>query len=105
MSEDKNSQVNSNEWVTKLQDMFQSAQGELKKATKLGSRLITASQSSGDLKSEYEKLGRACYQAAKEKKNVDLSSDEIKKNMETITSLEKQLEDIENEVQSIKSES
>lgn len=105
MSDDsnQNDQLNTNEWVGKIQDMFQSAQTEIKKATQLGAKLVNASQSSTELKLAYEELGRLSFLASQAESPVeDFSSDEMKAALAKIRKIEKHLESIEEEVQNIK---
>ncbi len=105
MSDDsnQNDQLNTNEWVGKIQDMFQTAQTEIKKATQLGAKLVNASQSSSELKLAYEELGRLSFSASQaDEAKLDYSSEEVKLAVEKIVKIEKHLESIEDDVQKIK---
>lgn len=85
----------------KLQDLVQTFQGELKKTTQIGMKMISASQSNSELKESYEQLGILVVQAIK---NDDLKweNKETHRLIKKIDNLKKQLTSLEDDLHTIK---
>lgn len=92
---------NDQDWKTRFNDMVQSCQNELKRTTQIGMKMLSASQSNAQLHETYEQLGRLVKNAMA---TSDLSWDnpEAKELAQKIEKLEKELEGLEAEVQTIK---
>jgi hypothetical protein len=89
------------EWKSKVQEFFQSAQDEFKRTTEIGRKMLTASKTNSNLHEAYEELGML---VAKEIKKGKLKWDNarVKELLCQINDCEKDLETIESEVKKIK---
>ena len=104
-SESQSSRQNSTDWKIKLNDIVQTCQSELKKTTKIGMKMLSASQSNVQLHEAYEELGKwlvAEVQAGKI--SLGETDQEVKELVEKVQTLEEQLELFEQDVQDIKKE-
>ena len=103
MTSPNNEDKKSPEWVNSFRDMMQTAQSEFKRATQIGMKMISASQSTSNLHECYEELG-VLVRTALSEKELEWDNDQAKKLIERIETLEKELEGYEDEVQRIKKE-
>ncbi len=89
------------EWKSKVQELFQTAQEEFRRTTEIGRKMLTASKTNSNLHEAYEELG---VLVAKEVKNGNLKWDNprVKELLCQINECEKDLETIESEVKKIK---
>lgn len=89
------------EWKSRVSEIFQTCQEELKRTTEIGKKMISASKMNTLLHDTYEDLGRLATIAIKEGtlKWDDPRIDEI---MSKIESYENDLEKIEGDVNNIK---
>lgn len=89
------------EWKSRVQELFQTAQDEFKRTTEIGRKMLTASKTNSSLHEAYEALGML---AAKEIENGNLewNNPKVKELLEQISHCERDLEDIESEVKKIK---
>lgn len=92
----KNSQ-----WKSKMQEILQVCQDELKKTTEIGKKMLEASKTNSNLHEAYEELGILAAKAFEEKK-IKWEDPKVKKLMETIDSYKQDLKEIENDVNKIK---
>lgn len=102
----KNNQSNQNntdsaDWKGKINDLVNTCQSELKKTTKIGMKMISASQSNTQLHEGYESLGKWLFQEV-EAGSISIDNEDILKVISKIKELEVQLKDYEQEVQDIK---
>lgn len=91
----------SNDWKLKLNDLVQTCQTELKKTTKIGLKMLSASQSNVQLHEIYEILGKWLVE---EVQNGELDIDDVKVEglIAKVKDLENQLEGFEKDVHDIK---
>ena len=97
MSEDKNNV----DWKSKFNDMFSTAQAELKKTTQIGMKMLSASQSNSQLHETYKKLGHWVVEQV-DNKTLDIDNEEVLAWVEKVKVLEEQLKEYEQEVQDLK---
>jgi len=102
-SDDKNSERSQNDWKDRFNDLVQSAQSELKKTTKIGMKMISASHSNVQLHEAYEALGKWVLEEI-EAKRVLVTKPKIQDLVDKIKTLENELESYEKDVQEIKKE-
>lgn len=98
------SEDSSNDWKNKFNDLVNTCQSELKKTTKIGMKMISASQSNSFLQNRYEKIGRWLveqYDAGK----IQVEDKEVLEWIAKAKELTSQLDDFEQEVRDIKKES
>ena len=102
-----NSSQHSNQttdWRLKINDLVQTCQAEIKKTTKIGIKMLSASQSSTQLQAAHEDLGKwLCTQIKAGKISLSDEDEKAKSLIEKVEELESQLESFEKDVQSIKS--
>ena len=94
---------NSNDWKKRLSDVLNSCQGELKKTTEIGRKMLAASRRNSELKEAYEMLGLMAMSDVKNGKmqwNNTKAMDLIKK----IEKFEEELQKMEGDVQDIKAD-
>ena len=89
------------EWKSRLRKLMREAQDEISKATVIGKKMLTASQTNSNLHESYEELGRM---AAKHLKSgiLEWENSRVSELLEEIEAYEKDLHLIEKEVQDIK---
>ena len=92
------------EWKSKLQKLMKECHEEISKATVIGKKMITASQTNTNLVSSYEELGRL---AAKHLKSgiLEWENPRVNELLEEISECEKNLQMMEGEVKKIKVQS
>lgn len=88
-------------WKGRFNDIMNLAQGELKKATKIGKQMIIAGQSNSSLNSLYAKLGELTYRSLK-KDILDWENKEAERLVQDIDEIKNALEDLEDKIQNIK---
>ena len=88
-------------WKTKLNDIVNTCQSELKKTTQIGMKMLSASQSNSELHDTYEALGRLLKEGI-ENQTINLENEEIDILIAKANKLEADLEGLESEVQNIK---
>lgn len=93
--------MQNHEWKSKLQKLMKGCQEEITKATVIGKKMISASQTNSNLHESYEELGRL---AAKHMKSGTLEWENPRVNelLDKINHCEADLQVIEKEVQKIK---
>jgi hypothetical protein len=90
-----------NDWKDKFNDLVNTCQSELKKTTKIGMKMISASQSNTQLHDAYETMGRWLLEQVESGK-ITVEDEEITAIIGKVQELETQLKDYEREVQDIK---
>ncbi|MGK0367630.1 MAG: hypothetical protein ACI9QD_000768 [Thermoproteota archaeon] len=88
-------------WTEKFQDLLGVCQEEIKKTTAIGKKMLDATTSNSKLHNEYEELGRLCLRQIEEGFLV-WENEDSKEIIESIKSLELELNSIENDVKEIK---
>lgn len=96
---DKNNQ----DWKNKFSDIMQTCQNELKKTTKIGMKMLSASQANTQLHESYEEVGRWLIQNI-DSKEIEISDQKILDLHAKIKELESELELFEKDVQDIKNQ-
>ncbi|MEC7182685.1 MAG: hypothetical protein VXW15_08225 [Bdellovibrionota bacterium] len=92
---------NNPNWSKKVMQVLQHAQGELKKTTEIGKKMISASKTSSELHEAYEELGKLVYKGLKGE-SLSLEDPRLGEFVEKIDDLQEELGDIESEVNKIK---
>lgn len=92
---------NNPELKNKVQQIFQSCQTELKRATEIGKKMLNASRENTELHEAYEQLGVLIYKAMKAGE-LKWDKPKVTELMSVIDKCEKNLESIEAQVQKIK---
>ncbi len=89
------------DWKVKFNEIIQVCQGEFKKTTDIGKKMLSASKTNATLHESYEELGMLLAKAIKE---GELSWDNPRVNeiLKTINGCEKDLEKMEEEVNNIR---
>lgn len=100
---DKNTQESNSDWKLRLNDLVSTCQAELKKTTKIGMKMLSASQSNAKLHETYEEIGRWA-KAAIESGEIKSEDKDVIELISRADTLESQLEDFENQVSDIKKE-
>lgn len=103
-TEGKNSSNNEPDWRDRLNNIVNTCQSEIKKTTKIGMKMISASQSNVQLHEAYEDLGKWLVEQVETGK-LAITDDQITALIEKVKHLESELESYEQEVQDIKKES
>lgn len=89
------------QWKSKVQELFQVAQDELKRTTEIGKKMLTASKTNSSLHEAYEELGMLAAKAI-ENGTLNWNNERVKDLLAEIANCEKDLEVIESEVKKIK---
>ena len=89
------------QWKNKVHEIFHTCHEELKKTTKIGKKMLSASKINSSLKESYEELGILTAKAMEENEIV-WENDSVKKILDTIKEYKKDLENFEGEVNEIK---
>jgi hypothetical protein len=89
------------QWRSRVQEIFQVCQDEIKRTTEIGKRMLNASKTNSCLHEAYEELGSLAFKALKEGK-LEWDNPRVKELMGTIDHCESDLEDIEKEVNKIR---
>ena len=101
-SENKNtSKDSSNDWKEKINDLVNTCQTELKKTTKIGMKMFSASQANGQLHETYEAIGRWAVSSMDEG-TLKIEDEKLISLIAKVKELEKSLMGFEEEVQEIK---
>lgn len=93
--------TSSAEWKGRVQKMLQTCQGELKRTTEIGKRMLSASKTNSKLHENYEELGVLLVKAM-ESGEVKWDNARVQEIMSEIKICEKSLEEIEDEVNNIR---
>ncbi|MCO4756309.1 MAG: hypothetical protein KC478_17650 [Bacteriovoracaceae bacterium] len=103
MSEENKDKENLSEqdWKKRFNELVQSCQTELKRTTQIGMKMFSASQSNVQLKESYEALGRMTKEAM-DKGELTWDHTEATDLVDKIQTLQKELEELEEDVQNIK---
>jgi len=88
-------------WSKKFIQVLQHWKEELKKTTKIGKKMISASKTNSDLHDLYEDLGKKVYVSLKEK-SLNPEDSKLQDFVKKIDELQKQLESMEGDVNKIK---
>lgn len=89
---------NQREWKYKIQKLINTCQGEIKKTTVIGKKMLHATKSNTLLHESYENLGKMLFNAIQ---NQELNWDDprVHQLMDTIKKCQSELEMMEKEVQ------
>ncbi len=98
--EEQNTQENL-DWKDKFSDLVQTCQTELKKTTKIGMKMISATQSNSQLHECYEEIGKWLVEEYNSG-NIQVDNERIEGLISRVSDLNSQLSDYEKEVQEIK---
>ena len=95
--------MDNEKWKEKFNDFITTCQGELKKTTAIGKKMLSASRINTELHGAFEALGKyAREQICQEK--LHWKDERVEQLLEKIESCERSLEECEGHVQDIKSE-
>jgi|SaaInlStandDraft_2_1057019.scaffolds.fasta_scaffold149858_2 hypothetical protein len=89
------------QWKDKVQELFQVCQNELKKTTKIGKKMLSASKTNTHLHDAYEEIGRLTVKALK-KGEVKWDNSRISDLLAIVKTCEQELKSIESDVNNIK---
>lgn len=89
------------QWKSKVQEIFQTCQSEIKRTTAIGKKMLTASKTNSCLHEAYEELGMLVARAIEEGE-IDWQNQRVDELLQTINSCQQDLEEIEVEVNKIK---
>lgn len=93
--------ADNSQWKNRAQELFQVCQDELKRATIIGKKMISASKTNSALHEAYEELGVLAFQEIKEEK-LKWENPKLEEILKAIEQLEAELEKIEGEVSDAK---
>ncbi len=88
-------------WSIKVQEILQTCQGEIKRTTEIGKKMLSASKTNSHLHDAYEELGVLAAKAIQEKSLV-WDDPQAKALLEQIGECERELKTLENEVDKIR---
>lgn len=91
------------DWKLKFNDLLNTCQSEFKKTTKIGMKMLSASQSNSQLHETYEALG-VWLKEAVESGKITVDDVEVEGLIARAKELESAMENFEKEVQEIKQE-
>ena len=89
------------DWKKKVNDLFQTAQDEVRKTTIIGKKMLTASKTNSCLHDSLERLGALAVKDIRSGK-LKWDNPELEELLTVIEQCEKDLEEIEKEVKSVK---
>ena len=89
------------QWKSKVQELFQSAQTEIKRTTEIGKKMFNASKTNTNLNEAYEELGMLAAKAL-DRGELDWNHARVKELILIIKTCKDDLEKIEGEVHDIK---
>lgn len=89
------------QWKNKVQELFQSAQTEIKRTTEIGKKMFNASRTNSNLNEAYEELGIMTARAL-ERGELEWNHARVKELLVLIKTCQEDLEKIEDEVHDIK---
>ncbi len=84
-----------------IREMLTQFQKEVMKTGKIGKKMLTASRTNAHLKETYEELGRMVCESIK-KGELEWGHPRLKQMIQIVEACQKDLEEIENQVQKIK---
>jgi len=90
-------------WISRFQAALGLCGVELRKATRIGEKMLSASQSNTELHEYYERLGLVTMAALKNNE-LSWSNETVKEIVDKIDSLRSNLSSLEEDVQLLKSE-
>ena len=88
-------------WKTRVQEMLNICQEELKKTTEIGKKMISASKANSELHETYELLGQEILKDIRQNK-INWENTEAIRLIKIIEQKEAMLESMESQVQDIK---
>lgn len=88
-------------WKQRVQDLFNTAQEELKRTTEIGKKMLSASKTNTDLHESYEELGIMVVEAIR-KGTLEWDNPRVKELINSIENCEQDLSEIEKEVNHIR---
>jgi hypothetical protein len=91
----------SGDWKDRFNDLVQTCQTELKKTTKIGIKMLSATQSNSQLHESYEELGKWLVEEVSAKR-IKVDDVRIEGLISKISDLKNQLSEFEDDVQEIK---
>lgn len=89
------------QWKNKVQELFESAQTEIKRTTEIGKKMFSASKTNSNLNEAYEELGHLAAKAL-ERGDLDWNHARVKELLMIIKTCKDDLAKIEGEVHDIK---
>ncbi|MAF79066.1 MAG: hypothetical protein CME60_12965 [Halobacteriovoraceae bacterium] len=89
------------DWKLKFNEIFQICQGELKKTTDIGKKMLSASKTNSTLNESYEELGRMVTRALNDNE-LEWENPRVQEILKTIEGCKKDLEKMEEEVNDIR---
>jgi hypothetical protein len=89
------------QWKNKVQELFQTAQTEIKRTTEIGKKMLTATKTNTNLNDAYEELGQLAAKALN-RGDLEWSHARVKELLMVIKSCKDDLAKMEGEVQDIK---
>jgi hypothetical protein len=89
------------QWKDKVQELFQVCQDELKKTTKIGKKMLSASKTNTNLHDAYEEIGRLAVKAL-EKDELEWKNPRVSELLAVVQTCEVELKSIETDVNKIK---
>ena len=89
------------QWKDKVQELFQVCQDELKKTTRIGKKMLSASKTNTNLHEAYEEIGRLAVKSLKENE-INWDNPRVEELLSTVATCESELKEIESEVHNIK---
>lgn len=98
-----NKQNDQTDWKLKINGILNTCQSELKKTTKIGMKMLSASQSNAQLHESYEEIGKWLLSEVANG-NIKVDDVRIEGLIAKVQELETQLQDFEQDVQDIKRE-
>ncbi|MCY4643299.1 MAG: hypothetical protein OXB88_01640 [Bacteriovoracales bacterium] len=95
--------MDNDKWKEKFSDFINICQGELKKTTKIGQKMLSASKTNTELHKTFEDLGKYTRDQILQEK-LSWNDDKVKNLLRKIETYERNLEEFEKEVKDIKSQ-
>ena len=89
------------DWRTKMQDVLQTCQDEIKKTTEMGKKMLQASRANSSLHEAYEELGKLAM-AEITAGNLKWEEVKVQELVTKIKNYEANLQDLEKEISRIK---
>jgi hypothetical protein len=93
--------TNNSDWKVKFNEMIQVCQGELKRTTDIGKKMLSASKTNATLHESFEELGILVAKAIK-KGELSWDNPRVHEILKTIKGCEKDLEKMEEDVNNIR---
>ena len=94
--------MDNDKWKEKIGEFINTCQDELRKTTKIGKKMLSASKTNTEFHQALEALGRYAWQQIRREK-LAWNDDEAKRLVAQIEDCERSLEQLEESVQGIKS--